>query len=60
MPVRNCVIALWTIGPRQIVAWSGPTTKPIDTSLRPYFSMGNWVVFWSIIPRPIMMGTLGP
>ena len=53
--------ALCTIGPRQITACSGLTMKPIDISLMPYFSSGNWRrLRIDGAGTPIMIGTLGP
>jgi hypothetical protein len=51
------------IGPRQIMAWSGSTRKPIDITCTPWFSIGSidWPSVLSGWPSmPIIMGWLGP
>ena len=57
---RNCVSALWSIGPRQTTASSSLMKKPIDITFSPWassgrilrspFTRGRWP------PRPSMRG----
>ena len=57
---RNAPTAWATFGPRQMTAWLGSTRKPMLMSFRPYFSSGSGVRVWSTVPRPNIIGTLGP
>ena len=52
-----------TIGPRQTIAWSGSTRKPIDITSTPWLTSGAIVLpsFDSGLPlMPIIIGWLGP
>ena len=51
------------MGPRQIMAWSASTRKPMDITCTPWLRMGSMVLPSEVsgLPlMPIIMGTLGP
>ena len=59
----NCLIALVTIGPRQISGWSSSTSMPIDITLIP--SIVGGTIFSSGVTdgktfSPIRIAALGP
>ena len=55
-------MALCSIGPRQMSAWSSLARNAIDTTCTPNFSAG--AIFWPSVPSsavsPNISGTLGP
>ena len=57
---RNCVSALWSIGPRHTTASSSSRKKPIDMTFRPCASSGRILrsplTFGRSAPRPSMRG----
>ena len=59
----NCCTAAWSIGPRQMMGWSGGTSMPIEITFSPWASGGSMRLSaptCGAAVMPSICGVLGP